>query len=62
MKRIKVPSEFIHILEKEFKTTKPTVYASLRYYNNSELAIAIRKGAKELLIKEANDIEEIITE
>lgn len=60
MKRIKVPSEFIHILTKEFDTTAPTVYASLRYYNNSEKAIEIRKKAKELLLKEANDIEETL--
>jgi len=60
MKRIKLPSEFIHILSKEFKTTNPTVYASLRYYNNSELAITIRRRAKELLLKEAEEIDERI--
>lgn len=60
MKRIKVPAEFIHILAKEFRTTTQNVYASLRYFNNSDLAISIRMRAKELLLEEANNVEEVL--
>lgn len=62
MKRIKVPAEFVHILAKEFKTTTQNVYASLRYFNNSALAMNIRRRAKELLQNEADNVMIEITE
>ncbi len=42
-----------HQLAKDFKTTKQTVDMSLKYFNNSEMAIGIRSKALELLVKES---------
>ncbi len=42
-----------HQLAKDFKTTKQTVDMSLKYFNNSEMAVEIRKKAFELLVNES---------
>ncbi|CAA0255067.1 hypothetical protein [Tenacibaculum maritimum] len=43
---------------KELNTTKQTVLTAIKYFNNSDLAVQIRKRAKELLVEEANKIQE----
>lgn len=45
-------------LVNKFRTTAPTVQMSLDYYNNSDLAKAIRMEAKKLLFAEAEKIKD----
>ncbi|WP_338394798.1 hypothetical protein [Fulvitalea axinellae] len=44
------------IIEKEMKCSNQAVRMSLQYVYNSEKSKAIRKRAKELLLKEGNDV------
>lgn len=62
MKKINPPRGSIGILIKEFSVTRPTIYASLAYYNNSDVAIAIRKRAIEMLESELIAAKETSTE
>lgn len=55
--KIKVPGQFVKELSKKHNTSLVNVRSALRYFNNSELAEAIRKDAKELLQNEANKIQ-----
>lgn len=45
-------------IAEEFNTTTQTVREALKYNNNSALGRRIRKKAKELLEKEAKNIED----
>ena len=56
VERIYLASYYKNKLADEFETTKQTVQLALDHYNNSELAKAIRRRAKELL---KNEIEKI---
>lgn len=56
--KIQLPADWIRPLADEFKTTKMNVYNSLRYQNNSDTAIAIRKRAKEMLEEAASLIND----
>lgn len=55
-KRINISIEHRKKLQEEFDVTKQSVYFALRYVTNSELANAIRRRAKQLLIEEAKKI------
>ncbi|MBK5208827.1 MAG: hypothetical protein JJE44_04890 [Flavobacteriaceae bacterium] len=55
---IQISSKQKKVLAKENNTSLTTVQLSLDYYNNSELAKAIRKQAKKFLLEEANKINE----
>lgn len=55
--RIEIASKHKNLLAEEFETSLTTVQMSLNFFNNSELAIKIRKRAKELLIGEAEKVE-----
>jgi hypothetical protein len=57
-KRIKLNGEHVRKLQNEFDCTMQTVRMSLQYVFNSDKAISIRKRAKQLLIEEANQIED----
>jgi hypothetical protein len=54
--KIRIAPEFKTEMSKEFHTSKQNVKMALDYYNNSELAKKIRARAKELLLKEANNV------
>lgn len=58
-KRYKILLASTHIKElvTQFSTSKTNVHAALGYYNNSPLAIEIRKKAREILLREAKKIE-----
>tara|TARA_R110002096_G_scaffold65518_1_gene159528 strand:+ start:140 stop:322 length:183 start_codon:yes stop_codon:yes gene_type:complete len=58
MQKNRIEISVVHKKElvNKFRTTATTVQLSLDYYNNSELAKSIRKGAKLLLIDEAKKI------
>lgn len=56
MRKIRIHPDMAKELAEELKTTRQTVYAALCYFNNSKLGKKIRKGAKDKLLKEANDI------
>lgn len=56
--KIKLPADWIGPLAEEFKTSKVSVYYSLSYANNSELARKIRAKAKEMLEAAANNIND----
>lgn len=58
MKKIKPPTGSIKILTEEFNVTRTTVNQALAYYNNSEIAISIRKKAIELLEETLREIKE----
>lgn len=58
MKKIKPPIGSIKILMKDFDVTRTTVNQALAYYNNSEVAILIRKRAIELLEQELQEVKE----
>lgn len=58
MKKIKPPTGTLKNLAEEFKVTRTTVNQALAYYNNSEVAIAIRKRAIELLEEELKEVKE----
>ncbi len=45
-------------LAKELSTSRQTVHLALIYANNSKLGKSIRKRAKELLQKEADDVKD----
>ncbi len=53
MKKIKPPTGSMKIFVEEFKVSKTTVIQALAYYNNSDVAVLIRKRAIELLEQEA---------
>ena len=55
MKKIRIESEFIKKIAKEFSTSTQTVRMSLQYVYHSDLAKSIRKRAIELLIEEAEN-------
>jgi hypothetical protein len=55
--KIRVPSKFVNDLATKLGTSKITVYQSLAYNNNSDLAEAIRASAKKLLEAEAKKIK-----
>lgn len=55
--QINIADEHKKILADEFEVTIQTVRMALIYVNNSPKAKAMRKRAKELLQKEANDIQ-----
>ncbi|MDM1550624.1 hypothetical protein [Empedobacter falsenii] len=57
MKEILISSRLKQKIANELNTSRQNVHAALRYFNNSDVAIAVRKRAKELLIEEANKIE-----
>lgn len=55
-KSIKIALEHHKILKEEFpEVSRQTVYASLKYFNNSDLAKKIRAKALELLEKELTE-------
>lgn len=58
MKKIKPPTGSMKILVEEFKVTRTTVVQALAYYNNSEVAEAIRKRAIELMESELKEVKE----
>jgi len=60
MRKIIIASEHKKQIAKELETTLQTVHTALCYFNNSDLAVSIRKQAKALLIYEANKIEETL--
>lgn len=57
MKKIKPPTGSMKILVEEFKVTRTTVVQALAYYNNSDVAVTIRKRAIELLEQEIEDVK-----
>lgn len=58
MRKIKIHSELKKQIANELKTSLQTVHTALCYFNNSDMAVEIRKRAKALLMQEANNIEE----
>lgn len=62
MKKIKLHPELKHELVKEFGVTMQTISMSLNYVFMSDQAKEIRKRAKEMLEKEAAEINEEIIE
>ncbi len=56
MKKIQVPGKWVRDFAEEFDCSKEAVRMSLYYVFNSKQAKAIRKRAKELLLKEAEDV------
>lgn len=58
MKIIKIHPFYAKELQKEFNTSKQTIYLSLRYVFNSDLAKSIRQKAKFYLQAEANKIND----
>lgn len=64
MKQISIGEKHHKIIRKEFENvSRQTIYASLRYFNNSETAQNIRKRALELLeneLKEGKKNEQLI--
>ena len=59
MKKIRIESEFIKKIAKEFSTSTQTVRMSLQYVYHSDLAKSIRKRAIELLIEEAENAKKL---
>lgn len=60
MKSINLARKHHEILNREFShISRQTIYASLKYFNNSEVAINIRKRALELLQEEITNNTEI---
>lgn len=60
MKSISLARKHHEILNREFSPiSRQTIYASLKYFNNSEVAISIRKRALELLQEEITNNTEI---
>lgn len=57
IKRINIPTSIRDVIMEEFKVTRQTVFNALRYHTFSDDAYAIRKRAKELLIKEAKKVK-----
>lgn len=57
MKKIRIHPEIRQEIAKEFSVTRQTVDMSLKCVFNSDKAKSIRKRAKELLIKESENIE-----
>ena len=53
IKAINLGTKHHQILQKEFdKVSRQTIHAALRYFNNSDTAVKIRKRALELLEEE----------
>ncbi|WP_086984877.1 hypothetical protein [Elizabethkingia miricola] len=63
MKQISIGEKHHRIIRNEFNSvSRQTIYAALRYFNNSDTAKEIRKRALELLeeeVKQAKENEEI---
>lgn len=58
MKSINLARKHHEIINKEFKhVSRQTIYASLKYFNNSDVAQKIRKRALELLEAEIKENE-----
>ena len=57
MKKIKPPTGSMKIFVEEFKVSKTTVMQALAYYNNSDVAVLIRKRAIELLEQELQEVK-----
>ena len=57
MNKIELPASFKKKIATELNTSVQTVHTALCYFNNSELAVEIRKRAKELLVEEADKIK-----
>ena len=53
-----VPAEIKRQLIQEFETTKTTVNLALKHVNNSKMAKAIRRRAKQLMLVEIEKIED----
>jgi DeoR/GlpR family transcriptional regulator of sugar metabolism len=60
MPRIELSEKHKIQLSKEHEVTLQTVRNALRYFSNSDKAIAIRKGAIELLESEAKSARKLI--
>lgn len=58
MKNIRLNAEIIKELGEEFSVTRQTIYMSLKGVYSSQLSKAIRRRAKELLLKEAEKIKD----
>ncbi len=58
MKKIKPPTGAMKILVEEFNVTRTTVSQALAYYNNSDVAVLIRKRAIEMLEQELKKVNE----
>ncbi len=58
MKKIKPPTGSMKILVEEFNVTRTTVVQALAYYNNSDVAVLIRKRAIEMLEQELKEVNE----
>jgi len=54
--KIKVHPDITKTLMERFQVSHQTVSISLRYFNNSPLAIQIREAAKEALLAEAKKV------
>ena len=54
--KIRIAPEFKTQIATEFNTSKQNVMMALKDYNQSDLAKKIRARAKELLLKEANNV------
>jgi Fe2+ or Zn2+ uptake regulation protein len=60
MKSINLARTHHEIIQKEFsQVSRQTIYAALRYFNNSEVAQKIRARALELLQEEIKNNEEV---
>ncbi len=58
MKKIRIHHSYLKEIAEEFNCTTQSVRMSLEYVFNSEQAKSIRRRAKELLLNEANKIED----
>lgn len=54
--RINLQAEYVRELAKKFNCTPQHVRNALRYISLTESSDAIREGAKEILLREANKI------
>lgn len=65
MNQISIGEKHHKTIREEFASvSRQTIYAALRFFNNSETAVKIRKRATELLeqeAKEAKELEKLIT-
>ena len=58
MKKIKPPTRSMKNIVEEFNVTRTTVVQALAYYNNSDVAVLIRKRAIEMLEQELKEVNE----
>lgn len=60
MNQISIGEKHHKTIREEFSgVSRQTIYAALRFFNNSELAKKIRKRATELLEQEAKEAKEL---